>query len=145
MNWKTEAVDKLRKFDAMRQAVRNIPEEIERLEIDARSIRGARTDGTPVKGGGSKREDALLSNLVHRQELEWTLQQARSWLKTVSGAFGALTPEEKMVLTRFYIYPEQGGVSRLCEELGVEQSSVYRKRDKALQKFTIALYGTVES
>ena len=50
-----------------------------------------------------------------------------------------------MVLTRFYIYPERGGVSRLCEELGVEQSSVYRKRDKALERFTLALYGELES
>ena len=30
---------------------------------------------------------------------------------------------------------------RLCEQLGVEQSSVYRKRDGALYRFTLALYG----
>lgn len=145
MNWKGEAVEKLRRYDAMRQSVRNIPEEMQRLEIDACSIRGARTDGTPVKGGGNGREDALLNNLVHRQQLQWALEQAQLWLQITERALSALTPEEKLVLHRFYLYPERGSVDRLCGELGVEQSSVYRKRDKALYKFTVALYGCPES
>lgn len=145
MNWKTEAMEKLRRYDAMRQAAVNLPEEIDRLEAAVCGLRGVNTDAAPVKGGGNRREDALLNNLVHRQELEMALQQAQSWLRTADRALAALTPEEKLVLHRFYIYPERGSVDRLCGELGVEQSSVYRKRDKALRKFTIALYGTVES
>ena len=56
MNWRGEAVEKLRKYDAMCRSLQNIPLEVKRLEVDARAIRGARTDGTPVKGGGSGRE-----------------------------------------------------------------------------------------
>ena len=145
MNWKAEAIEKLRKYDAMRQAIVNIPEEISRLEIAACSIRSAKTDGTPVKGGGNGREDMLLNNLVHRQELNWSYEQAQSWLKSTDRALSALTPEEKLVLHRFYICPERGSVDRLCSQLGVEQSSVYRKRDKALHKFTVALSGIAET
>lgn len=145
MNWKAEAIEKLRKYDAMRQAIVNIPEDISRLEIAACSIRSAKTDGTPVKGGGNGREDMLLNNLVHRQELNWSYEQAQSWLKSTDRALSALTPEEKLVLHRFYICPERGSVDRLCSQLGVEQSSVYRKRDKALHKFTVALYGIAET
>ncbi len=145
MNWKTEAMEKLRRYDAMRQAVVNIPEEIDRLEDEMLSIRSARTDATPVRGGGSRREDAILNNIAQRQELSWSLGQARSWVKVADRALGALTPEEKLVLHRLYICPERGAVNRLCGELGVEQSSVYRKRDKALYRFTVALYGVAES
>lgn len=134
-------MEKLRRYDAMRLATANLPEEISRLELDATRIRSANIDATPVKGGGNKREEALLSNLVHRQELQWSLEQAQSWLKTADRALGALSPEERLVLTRLYIYPERGCVDRLCGELGVEQSSVYRRRDTALRKFTLALYG----
>lgn len=141
MNWKSEAMEKLRRYDAMRQAAVNLPEEIARLELAARSLKGANLDATSVKGGGNRREDALLSNMVCRQELQWSLEQAKSWLKTADRAMGTLTPEERLVLTRLYIYPEKGGVDRLCGELGVEQSSVYRRRDTALRKFTLALYG----
>ena len=145
MNWKAEAMEKLRRYDAMRQAAVNLPEEISRLEIAARSLRGATTDATPVKGGGNRREEALLNNLVHRQELQWSWEQARSWLKSTEGALSTLNPEERLILHRLYICPEKRAVDRLCGELGVEQSSVYRTRDQALRKFTVALYGALES
>ena len=141
MNWRGEAVEKLRKYDATCRSLQNIPLEVKRLEADARAIRGARTDGTPVKGGGSGREDALINNIAHRQELTWALEQAKYWVEITRRGLETLTPEEKLVLQRFYLTPEQGSVQRLCMELGVEQSSIYRKRDKALRKFALALYG----
>ena len=140
MNWRGEAVEKLRKYDAMCRSLQNIPLEVKRLEVDARAIRGARTDGTPVKGGGSGREDALINNIAHRQELTWALEQAKYWVDITRRGLETLTPEEKLVLQRFYLTPEQGSVQRLCMELGVEQSSIYRKRDKALRKFALAFY-----
>ena len=145
MNWKEEAMDKLRRYDAMRQAMVNLPEEIRRLEDEAYSLRGKTMDNTPVKGRGCGREDILLSNLVHRQELAAALEHTANWLRITDRAMAALTPEEKLVLHRLYIYPERGSVDRLCGDLKVEQSSIYRKRDKALRKFTYALYGICES
>ena len=141
MNWKTEAKEKLRRYDAMRLATVNIPQELQRLEIDAQSIRSARTDATPVSGGGNRREEALLNNILHRQELAWTLQQAQAWLQLTDRALTALTQEEKQILTRLYIYPKKGGLERLCHELDMETSSIYRHRDHALKRFTMALYG----
>ena len=145
MNWKAEAKEKLRKYDAMRLATINIPEEIQRLEVDARSIRSARSDCTPVKGGGSRREEAMLNNIIHRQELTRTLEQARLWVKTTDRALSALTKEEKLILHSLYIYPDKGNVDRLCKELGMESSSIYRRRDKALEHFTLAYYGITEA
>ena len=144
MNWKSEAKEKLRRYDAMRLATINIPEEIARLEMDAQSIRSAKWDDPTVTGGGSRKEDALLNNIIHRQELIWTLQQAQSWLKTTDRALTALTGEEKQLLHRLYIYPEPGNVDRLCRDLGVEVSSIYRRRDRALRHFTMAFYGVVD-
>lgn len=145
MNWKAEALEKLQKLDPMRQALRNIPVELGRLEIDAKTIRGTDLNRPAVKTGGSKREDALLNNLVHRQELTWNLEQAKLWVDTVQDALHTLSPEEKTILTRLYICPEKGALERLCLELGVEQSSIYRKREKALRRFTQALYGYTET
>lgn len=145
MNWKTEAIEKLRQYNAMKTALTNIPEELSRLEQSSCAIRSARTDGTPVKGGTNRREDALIDNLVYRQELTWALENAKSWVSLVSSALGVLKPDEKLILTRLYIYPEKNNVDRLCEELFIEQSSVYRRRDAALRKFTTALYGIAET
>ena len=144
MNWKAEAKEKLRRYDAMRLATINIPEEVQRLEVDAQAIRSANLDGAVVSGGGNRREDALLNNIIHRQELLWTLEQAQLWLKTTDRALSALSSEEKLLLHRLYIYPEMGAPERLCKALGVETSSIYRRRDKALRHFPLAYYGIDE-
>jgi len=144
MNWKAEATEKLRRYASMCQAVENIPQEIRRLEIAASSLRSAVADKPAVKSSAS-REDALLDNLVHRQELERSLQQAQHWLQTTDRALGILSPDETLVLQHLYIYPRKNGLDQLCEALEVETSSIYRRRDKALRKFTLALYGAESS
>lgn len=145
MNWKNEAMEKLRRYSAMQQAAHNLPEEIQMLEYAIRTIRSSALDATPTKGGGNKREEMLLNNIVKRQELTDTLDHTRRWLSTADRALRSLTPEERLILQRMFILPETGCVQRLCEELNIEQSSVYRKRDKALERFTRSLYGQLES
>lgn len=145
MNWKAEAKEKLQRYNAIRLATINIPEEMARLEIDAQSIRSTAKDAPAVTGRGGRREDTMLNNIIERQELARTLQQAQSWLKTTDRALTALSSEEKMILHRLYMYPDAGGMERLCRELNMEASSVYRRRDSALRHFVMALYGIAEA
>ena len=144
MNWKSEAKEKLQRYDAMRLATINIPQELERLEIDAQSIRSPKLDAVGRSSDNRRREEALLNNIIHRQELLWTLEQAQMWLKSTDRALTALTNDEKLILHRLYIYPEKGGIERLCKELGLEVSTIYRRRDRALRRFTLAYYGIDE-
>lgn len=145
MNWKNEAMEKLRRYDTMRQALRNIPEEIERLKAEATLLRGSSTDKVFVRGSGNRNEDAWINNIVQRQELEQTLTQVRRWLSIADRGLMALDDDQRLILQRLYLYPQKGAVERLCIELGLEQSSVYRKRDQALHRFTAAIYGFLES
>ena len=145
MNWKREAIDKLKNYEAHREALENIPKEIKRLESAYAGIRSATTDGTPVSGGGNTREDSMLSNIVHRDELKRRLKEARLLVAQVDKALAVLDDEERLVLDRFYIHRAKGNVGELCERLNVEQATVYRKRDSALRRFTIALYGVTET
>ena len=144
MNWKFEAIEKLKQYEAKKQSLTSIPEEIARLESAMQSIRSATADGTPVKGGGSGREDMMLSNIVHREELERSLEQAKMWVALVDAGLEILSEEERLILDMFYIYPARGNVDRLCGELGVEKSQVYARKDAALHHFTISLYGCSE-
>ena len=143
MNWKAEAKDKLRKYDLMVASTILIPENIARLKSEYTAIRSARIDGSPTSGATSERENALINNIAERQELEFTLKNAKAWVSMVNRALDVLSKDEQKILQRLYIYPEKGAVGRLGEELGVESSSIYRRRDQALLKFTLALYGSV--
>lgn len=146
MNWKREAADKLTNCEAHKLALESLPKEIKRLESSFAGIRSATTDGTPVSGGGgSTREDAILSNIVHRDELKRRLKEARLWVSMIDKALAILTDEERLVLDRFYIHRAKGAVEALCESLCLEKSAVYGRRDKALRHFTLALYGATET
>ena len=145
MNWKREAIDKLKNYEAHRQALENIPREIKRLESAYTGLRSASTENAPVSGGVGTREDCVLSNIVLRDELKRRLKEARLWTAQVDKALAVLGEEEKLVLDRFYIQRAKGNAGELCERLNVEQATVYRKRDSALRRFTIALYGVTDT
>ena len=145
MKWKDEAIEKLKRYDAMHAAQQNIAREIARLKEEAFAIRRADPEATPVRGSGGRYDEQLMNNIVKRQELAWTLKQVKLWITNTDRGLTALNDEERQVLQRMYLYPQKGAVDKLCEELGMEQSTVYRKRDQALEHFTIAMYGFSET
>lgn len=145
MDWKSEAKGKLLEYETRRCALESIPAELRRLELEACSIRSAAGDSTPVQGGGSRREDAMLTNIVRRGELERQLENARGWVALVDAGLAGMDEEERLILERLYIHRQRGAITRLMDELGWEKSTVYRKRDSALRRFTMALYGGMES
>ena len=145
MDWKVFAMEKLRDHEMKRQSLKSIPLEIALIESSMTSVRSSDIDRTPNRGGGSDYHDRLLGLIIKKQELEDNLERAQQCVDIVTGALNALDQEERHILDRFYINPAKGNVSRLCEELYIEQSAVYRRKDAALRKFTIALYGVTES
>ena len=140
MDWKSEAIEKLEKFEAMKCSVENLQQELLRLELEATAIKSSDPERVG-KGGVSRGEDRLLSIVVQRQELHNRLARAKNWIEQVSRGLAALTYEERLIMDKCYIKQEKCAVDNLCFDLGAEKSTVYRKRDKALLKFTTALYG----
>lgn len=144
--WKFKAIDKLRGYTAQKASLNTLPEEIARLESEAYSIKSATSDGTPVKGGGSGREDRLLSNIVQREEHKMMLERAQKSVSGIERGLSVLDKDERRILERMYIFPEVGAVQRLMDEYGlVETSSLYKRANKALHHFTVAMYGATES
>jgi hypothetical protein len=141
LDWKKEAVDKLKCYEARKSSITRADDEIQRLTMEVSRIRSATSDGTPVSGGSNTREDALINNIAKRSELRLTRKIAIILVDQVEGAMSLLDEQERKVLDRFYINPAKGYLERLCGELNVEQATVYRIKDRALRTFTIALYG----
>ena len=59
MNWRREAIDKLKNYEVHKLALENLPKEIKRLESAYAGIRSAAADGAPVSGGGNTRNLCL--------------------------------------------------------------------------------------
>ena len=145
MDWKREADEKLRDYEARKQALQNIPDELARLESAYTHVRGANITGVPAAGGYDSHEDALLSNIVLRQELKYVLKQARKWVKTVDRALSVLDADERLILDLLYMRRAKGNVDRICEKLNIEKTQVYSRKERALRHFTIAYYNITEN
>ena len=145
MDWKKESIANLKQYAMRKSSLERTAEEIRRLESDAARIRSATADGTPVQGGISTREDALINNIALRQELEWAREGTLQWLKGMDDAINQLSTEDRLVLDRFFIHRAKGNPDRLREELHVEMSQVYERRNAALHRFTLLRYGAIET
>ena len=146
MDWKAEAIDKLQGYEARQADMERIPRELERLGASYTGIRAARLDSMPRAGSSaSKREEAMISNITCRDDLKRKLKEAQLWVEIVDGGLSVLDDDERLVLELLFMRPAKGNIDRLCEQLCVEKSTAYRRRDEALRRFTIALYGAVES
>lgn len=144
--WKFKAIDRLKDYTAQKLSIENLTDEIAQLQSEAYSIKSATGDGTPVKGGGSGREERLLSNMAKREEAKMKRYRAKLAVRMVDRGLSALSAEEKNLLDKMYITREKGAVERLMNELGLQEaSSLYKRVNKALYRFTIALYGCTES
>ena len=139
MNWKTEAMDRLKAYTCRRSAVQSLELLAKELEMEVYSPPAASLKA-PIRTDNVF-EDRRLDRLVTLQMVRERRDQNRLWLEAMDNALGALENEEKLVLYRFFIQPEKGAVDRLCQELGLERSGVYRLRDKGLERFTLSLFG----
>lgn len=144
MKWKECAITDLRKYTGMQESLMNIPEKIKVLEIRFKSIKSAASDRTPVQGGGSHMEDAMLDNIVERERLKLLYQADRRLVKLIERGLESLTKEEQLVLDLFYINRPKRYLDEISKRLGYEQAQIYRIKNNALYKFTINMYGIVE-
>lgn len=141
MDRKSAALERLRSYEVMRAAVENLRTQIRILKLQQESVPGVRTDRVAVLGSAGEPGAWLMDNIIRRQELEAALEQTLLWMLVTDRALGVLEPDELAILRLFYIKKAPGALSRACQLLGTEKSAVYRKRDKALVKFTMALFG----
>ena len=143
MNWKQESKDELREYEAKRKALESIPSDIAQLRAEMAKLGGG-PSSIPVQGGGSRWEDRQINLIVKCDKLKTSLAYTRYWVKKVERGLSVLSPEERMILDRFYINPAKGNVDRLCGDLHLEKSAVYDRKEAALRKYTLARYGCVE-
>lgn len=145
MYWKYEAIENLKDYSAKKASIQNLTDEIMELTAKRGSIRSATADGIAVKGGGSGREDAMINNMVRLDKLQENLHDTEQFIARMDRGLDFLELDENELLVRFYIEPEKHVAEHFADELGIDVKTVYHRKDRALRKFTIAMYGCIES
>lgn len=132
LNWKGSAVEMLSSYNARVQSLDSLDLQLQRLEQELLDVRKLRAE-----------DDWALNNMVKRLELSQARRDAKLCIRLTENALGVLTSQEQQLLKQLYISPGWGNLRKLEEHTGMTRSTLYRKRDQALRKFTVALYGKV--
>ena len=141
MDRKAATLARLRDYKGMKTALKSLRHQMRILKLQQQYICGARTDRLAVMNGLYQPEDWMVDSVLRQQELEMALEETELWLKVTEQAFGTLEPAEQTILQQLYMQKSPGVMDRLCQMLQAEKSTIYRRRDKALDKLALALYG----
>ena len=144
VNWEQVAIEDLKNHKGRMESLENIMGKIKVLQAKSISINSSSTSTAPIKGGGNRVEDKLLNNIVERERLKATYKATKYLVEITERGLSNLNEDERFVLDAFYIEKPKRHIEKCMERLCVEQSQVYRIKDRALYKFTIAMYGILD-
>lgn len=145
MNWKKEAISLLKDYPVRKKSLHLLKERYTMLENEMLSLRNAEKHSIPVKGMLSYEQEQLINALAEQEFLQFNYQVVQQQLDWVERGLSSLNQEERMILEGFYISTAAHSKDDLMDKLCVERSTLYEMKDKALRKFTISMYGMLES
>lgn len=145
LNWGVFAIQRLKDYNSRLNAFDSLKEQISALEDSFKAVRSAQTDKLPIQGGNlNNREEMLIENIAKREELNINLELVNREIEITEKGLSVLSDTERKILNLFYMERPKGYIDRLCDELFISKTELYRQKDAALKKFTIACYGIVE-
>lgn len=96
---------------------------------------------TPVKGGGSSKEEQLVNGIDAIIMLEREINDADAVQRTVEICWDRLTKEEQTCLREMFIDNEdRQGYRRVMDALHVEKTEAYNRVDSALKRLAALLF-----
>lgn len=135
MDWKACAVEDLKQYNYIKVGIANSKDRL-------RAIEALTEHGKLFPNGRTHSPDSrLIDAIVESERLRKNIHISKSLTDMIERGLESLSEEERYVLREFYIKEADVNMLKLKEKLGYETRSVYRLRDRALAKFTLAMYG----
>ena len=140
---RSAAVDALKDYDSMAFIIANTSNEIKNTREDMDSIRSPQFDGMPRTHNPQAGEERILKNIEEIDILQERYRQAVEYMEWFKPAWEELSSEERYVLETFYRDEggQTGAVYEICSQLNVERSTAYNRKNRALAKLAVLLYG----
>lgn len=135
MDWKIYAIKDLRRYKFIKLGIINSKERLAIIDSETK---------TPLHTNRKRctRKNAeLIDATIEANNLRQSISSAERTTKLLERALESLTEIERDILAKFYMDNNPKPASILSDELGFSVRSLYRARDEALEKFTLAMYG----
>ena len=143
-DYKREMIERLKTLEARKASLEFTARELDRINSEMTRIQSALKDTTPVSGGESKSEDRLVGLIMAKMELEQIRRETDSYVTDMEKALNSLESEDFYVLDVMFIHKRPDALDQLATSLGVDKSTVHRKKDRAIRNLTRLFYGVLE-
>jgi hypothetical protein len=141
---KTAAIDALKDYSSMEYIIQNYKEDVADVRDSMMALPSGVPTGLPRQKDPHATETRLASSLDEIDILKERYRRALEYMEWFRPAWDALTDDERFVLSEFYLNDDGkqiDAVGNICDRFHIERSSAYNKKNRALAKLALLLYG----
>lgn len=138
------AIAAIKDFDSMRFIINNTDSEITAEREKMTGVGSPNMDGMPHAHDPSAAEERIAGGIDEIDVLRERYRQAVEYMSWFRPAWERLTDEDRYVLDSFYGDAGNYGsntVDYIAEYLNVEKATAYRRKNRALDRLTVLLFG----
>lgn len=139
------SINAVKDYPMMKVILEQYEDEISKTKARMTNMSKANDTGVANKPDPKAHEMFLVFSIDQIDRIEKKYAQAIEYMDWFLPAWEMLSSEDRMLLSTYQNKGEGGKgtatIGRLTETLGYERSTLYRKREKALEQITFLLYG----
>lgn len=141
---RSAAVDALKDYSSMKFIIGHTDDEIKSAYEKMEGVSSPQLDGMPRSHNPQASEERIVKGIEEIDVLKERYRQAVEYMAWFLPAWNELTEDERYVLETFYGEDNQYGASAIyaiCDRFGIERSSAYNRKNRALSHLAILLFG----
>lgn len=131
----------LRDYGRMEFIICHTDDEVKAVHEKMGGISSPQFDGMPHTHNPHAAEDRMAEGMDEISVLQERYREALEFMAWFEPAWAELTEDERYVLECFYMGADGPAVSAVCERFQIERNSAYRRKNRALSKLSVMLYG----
>ena len=139
---RSATINAIKDYDSMAFIIKTTEKEIERAN-EKLSSGGPKLSDIPSVHNPKAGEERILSVIDQINILQERYKQAQEYMTWYKPAWAQLTEQEQYILKSFYAENGYGcnAVYEIANKLSIEQSAVYKRKNRALSRLVVLLFG----
>lgn len=144
LNKRAAAIDALKDYSIMAFIIQHHRKATDKAREKMAALPAAVISDTPKPKKPGLGQTRLAASIDEINVLQERYRQALEFMEWFKPAWDKLTEAEQYVLKKFYLEDEElqaESIGDICKHFGIERSSAYNKKNRALNKLVALLYG----
>ena len=141
---RTAAIDALKDYASMEYIIQTCPDDLSDARDRMTTVASSAPTGMPRQKNPHSGEARLAASIDEIDVLKERYRRALEYMEWFSPAWETLTEDERFILNECFLREDISkteAILNVGDRLHIERSWVYRKKDQALDRLTLLLYG----